>query len=226
MECLLAFVVVAVVLSLIGFGWAQEKKRREELLAWTSAHNLRFNPDKEYNYDDRLPGFKCLKQGSNRYAYNIISGEWDGRTLLAFDYHYETHSTDSKGRHQTHHHHFSSVLLRSDLTLKPLVIRAENLFDKLAGFVGFDDIDFESAEFSRMFYVSSPDRRWAYDVLHPRTMQFLLDSPRFSIEFDTGSVMAWRSGRMDVANREAAIRVIDGILDGLPEYVRQQAKLS
>ena len=41
-------------------------------------------------------------------------------------------------------------------------------------FFGHDDIDFESAEFSRNFYVKSSDRKWAFDILHARAMEFLL----------------------------------------------------
>ncbi|MCZ6810529.1 MAG: hypothetical protein O7D97_00875, partial [Planctomycetota bacterium] len=65
-----------------------------------------------------------------------------------------------------------------------LLIRREGMFDKLAGAFGFDDIDFESAEFSKRFYVKSPDKRFAYDVIHPRMMEFLLggDPPTVDIE--------------------------------------------
>ena len=43
---------------------------------------------------------------------------------------------------------------------------------------------FESAEFSRRFHVSSPDKRFAYDVIDPRMMEFLLrgDPPTVDIE--------------------------------------------
>lgn len=214
--------VVAAVIAAIVFGVIQERKRREALRAWVQRHGLQFNPDHDHSFDERFAEFDCLRQGRNRYAYNIITGDWQGRALSAFDYHYETTSTDAKGRTQTHHHHFSAVMLRANLPLKPLIIRTEHLFDKLAGAFGFDDIDFESAEFSRRFHVKSPDRRWAYDVLHQRTMELLLDSPRFSIEFDRQHVIAWRSGRFSTADREAAIALIDGVLDALPDYVRKQ----
>lgn len=217
------FFVAAVVgiIFLVIHSKKKEQQRNNALAAWCARHQFSLNPSRDHAFDEMFPEFACLRGGSNRYAYNIINGRWDGRDLIAFDYHYETHSTDSKGRSQTHHHHFSAVMLRTDLTLKPLVIRAENLFDKIAGVFGFDDIDFESAEFSRRFCVKSPDRRWAYDVLHPRAIQFLLDSPKFSIELDGRYVMAWRGGRFSVADREAALRVIDGLLDQLPAYVRE-----
>lgn len=92
-------------------------------------------------------------------------------------------------------------------------------------FFGVDDIDFESAQFSREFRVKSPDKKWAYDVLHQRTMEFLLSNPRFSIEFDTEHVICWRNRRFNLQTRESAIGVAEGILDRLPEYlIRERRK--
>ncbi len=67
-----------------------------------------------------------------------------------------------------------------------LLIRREGLFDKLAGAFGFDDIDFESVEFSRRFHVKSPDKRFAYDVIHARMMEFLLAGEAAAIDIECG----------------------------------------
>jgi len=215
-----------VVVALVVFGILQAKKRREALMAWASSNGLRYTRHKDHSFDERFAEFNCLRQGDNRYAYNICSGKLRGRGILAFDYHYETTSRDSDGKRSTTHHHFSAVIVRANLPLKPLMIRSENIFDRIGSAFGFDDIDFESAEFSRKFHVSAPDRRWAYDVLHTRTMQFLLEQPRHSIEFDSRYVIAWRSGRKSKPeDHEMAFELIEGILDRLPEYVKQQQQM-
>ncbi|GAB4313987.1 MAG: hypothetical protein Kow0059_05470 [Candidatus Sumerlaeia bacterium] len=212
------FVVGLLVVSIL-----QSIRRRKELAAWAAANGLSFSAAHEYGVEGRHPGFRCLRRGSNRFAYNLLRGTWRSRPFEGFDYHYETYTTDSKGRRQTHHHHFSCVVLGSPVPLKPLFIRPEGFWDKLAEFVGADDIDFESAEFSRTFYVKSPDRRWAYDVIHPRAMEFLLAQPRFSIEFDAGAVIAWLDRRFSPGEFAAAADVIHGLLERLPGYlVRQQ----
>jgi hypothetical protein len=58
-----------------------------------------------------------------------------------------------------------------------LEVRPEGFGDTLKAMVGLDDIDFESEEFSRRFYVTSGDRKFAYDVIHPKMMEFLLARP-------------------------------------------------
>jgi len=112
--------------------------------------------------EERFPNFTCLQEGSNRYACNIMQGTDAGHGVCAFDYHYETYSTDSKGNRTTYHYNFSVVIISTGLPLKPLSIRRETFFDKVGAFLGCEDINFESAEFSRAFFVKSPDRRWAF----------------------------------------------------------------
>jgi hypothetical protein len=105
-----------------------------------------------------------------------------------------------------------------------LFVRPEGIWDKITEFIGFDDIDFESAEFSRKFYVKAEDKRWAYDVIHPRVMEFLLAAPRFPIQFGPDCVIAYRGSTFSTLDFESAAGVIGGILDRLPEYLVKQQK--
>jgi hypothetical protein len=116
------------------------------------------------------------------------------------------------------------VILASDVALLPLTIRPEGFLDKVGEFFGFDDIDFESAEFSRRFHVSAGDRKWAFDVLHARAIEFLLASPVFTIVLDRGAVCAYRSSTFRVEEFRQAAEVAAGLLDRLPEYVLRERR--
>jgi hypothetical protein len=208
------------VAALIGVVVWFSAKRKKELATWASNAGLVFSSGADHSFDNRYPQFGCLRRGHSRCAYNIATGQWNGRPLEAFDYRYVT----GQGKDRTTHT-FSAIILGSSLPLKPLHIRSENVLDKLTEFFGADDIDFESDRFSREFHVKSSDKKWAYDVLHQRTMEFLLERPKFSIEFDTHRIICWRNRRFDLQMREDAIGVVEGILDRLPEYViREQGR--
>jgi len=209
------FLVIGAVLVGVAFWWSA--KRRKELAAWASAKGLAFRPGRDGSFDERYRAFDCLRRGHSRAAFNIAEGDWNGRRVTAFDYRYVTGSGKNR---QTHH--FSAIVLGCGVALQPMRIRPENLFDRFTEFFGLDDIDFESAEFSREFHVKAPDKRWAYDVLHQRTMEFLLSMPRFSIQFDDRCAIAWRNRRFNTEAFESAIGVVEGILDRLPEYVVRQ----
>lgn len=209
---------IAVVAALV-FGAAGRRKRQAALEAWATARGWHYTHGEVSSIEQRFAVFSDFTTGSRRYGYNVIRGEEQEREVWAFDYHYETYSHGKHGR-QTHHHHFSAVVLHTRLLLKPLSIRNENFFDKLTQAVGFDDIDFESAEFSREFWVKAEDKRWAFDVLHQDTMEFLLGAPRFQMRFSGPWVLVRRNGLLDAATYDEALAVAHGVLDRIPSDLR------
>jgi hypothetical protein len=221
------FIVFAIIIAVaIYYNHKRAEQRKKELSAWASTNNLSFDPDRRYGLDDEFNEFGVLRKGSDRYGYNFLEGTLREYGFLGFDYHYETHSTDSKGRRQTHHHRFSAVILESKIPLKPLIIRPEGVFDKLKDFFGYNDIDFESAEFSKEFHVSAKDERWAYDVLHARAIEFLMAQTRYTIVFDRHHIIAYRGSRFFSSEDFAdSANVVIGLLERLPEYVIQQQKI-
>lgn len=224
MQILIVILILAVMAALAIHQYYHGQQRKKDLMALAARYGWQFDPGKAHDIDARFGAFACLSEGSNRYAYNILQGAYQKRRLCAFDYHYETYSTDGKGHRQTHHHYFSAAVLQVDLPLKPLVIRPEGWFDKVTEFFGMDDIDFESNRFSREFYVTSPDRRWAFDVIHQATMEFLLAAPRFTIELAGPRVIVYRSTCFDPDEFEHALQVSTGIIDRLPNYLLREWK--
>ncbi|GAG15661.1 unnamed protein product, partial [marine sediment metagenome] len=114
------------------------------------------------------------------------------------------------------------LVIQSLLPLEPLYLRPENIFDRVTDFFGYDDIDFESAEFSRQFFVKARDKRWAYDILHQRMIEYLLEAPKFHIQFDAREIMTWRNKRFSEQDFDDAFTLIQGTLSRLPEYVKKQ----
>ena len=115
-------------------------------------------------------------------------------------------------------------MIDAGLPLKPLLIRPEGFFDKVTEFFGYADIDFESAEFSRSFFVKSLDKKWAFDVISQKTMEFMLAQPRFTMYFGNPSITVCRNKRLGVKDIETAWGLIAGILDRLPQYLLREFK--
>ena len=214
-ETSLFVVGIAIVVILIFQSFAIQ--RRKKLAAYAKSKGWQFSFAKDTKLKNRYPSFKCLHRGHTRYAFNIMQGVKDKRNITAFDYHYVT----GHGK-QRSVHHFSALVLQSPVPLKSLYIRPEHIFDKMSDFFGFNDIDFESAEFSRKFYVKAQDRRWAYDVIHQRTIEYLLKAPKFHIQFDTKEIIAWRNNRFTVQDFDDAFDLIQELLSRLPDYVKKQ----
>jgi len=223
MDAIIIFLLFgALVVAGIIYGILAAKKRREELAALAARLGMNFNPEKDRALASQFGFLDKLAQGSNRYAFNVLSGRYRQQDVLAFDYHYETHSTDSKGRHQTHHHHFSFFILILPRSFPELTIVREGVFSKIAQAFGYDDIDFESAEFSRTFCVRSKDKRFAYDVCHAQMMEYLLANRDLSIEIEGRALALAFGARLSAEQIEFNLQRMLEIRSRLPEYLFAQ----
>jgi hypothetical protein len=164
---------------------------------------------------------KQLDQGDNRYATNVLSGTYQQYEVLAFDYHYQTYYYDKNGRH-TEHHWFSFFILTLPVSFPDLTIRRENFFTKVAEVFGYQDIKFESAEFSKTFLVRSPDKKFAYDVCNVKMMEYLLANRDLSIEIENEVIALVTGARLAVEQFELNLQRLIEIRSRLPEYLFTQ----
>jgi hypothetical protein len=182
------FVIVAAVLAYVGY--QQRKRRREEMGQLAAALGWQFVAENDYSHDEEYAHFEIFRHGHSRYAYNTLFGAVDvgGRACRAKmgDFHYQVTTHNNKGS-STRTYRFSYLIIDLPyLNLPTLFIRREGMFDALSRAFGFDDIDFESVEFSKRFYVKSSDKRFAYDVIHPAMMEYLLSSEPPTIDMEEG----------------------------------------
>jgi hypothetical protein len=216
---LIFILVAAIIIAAVIYGAIAARKRREEIAALALRLGLSFRLDHDHSLASRFGFLNALAQGSNRYAFNILSGGYQGYEVLVFDYHYETHSTNSKGQRQTHHHYFSFFILMLPQSFPELRITREGLLSKVAQVFGYDDIDFESAEFSRTFCVRSKDKKFAYDVCHVQMMEYLLANRDLSLEIEDRALALAFGSRLSAMEIQANLRRLIEIRSRLPEYL-------
>lgn len=174
------FCAVVAILLVGGFISHRQQQERQQALGYL-AYQLgwQFNPNRIYELDETYDAFGIFSRGESRYGYNTARGmltidqtEWPA---VMGDYHYKTTSGTGKKRTTTTHLFSYLVVELPFETASSLKIRQEQFYDRVASFIGFDDIDFEWAEFSDRFHVKSSNKRFAYDVINPLMMEFLLD---------------------------------------------------
>ena len=218
------FLIVAVLaIAVIGaiYGAIRARKRLEGLFELAQRLGLNFSAAEDYGLADRYGFLKQLAQGENRYARNVLSGTWQQNRVLAFDFHYETYSQGKSGR-QTHHHWFSFFILTLPAVFPDLTIRRENFFTKVAEVFGYQDIKFESAEFSKAFCVRSPDKKFAYDVCNAKMMEYLLANRDLSVEIENQVLALAFNTCLSVEQVESNLQRLVEIRSRLPEYLFAQ----
>ncbi len=229
----LKFILVIAVIAIFGvigyFAWLAEKKRREAMAALARRLGWRFDPSHDRSHDEQYAHFEIFRRGRSRAAHNTLTGEVeiDGRHWPAKmgDFTYKVKRHTGKSTH-TKTYRFSYLILHLPFASVPDVfIRREGLFDKLADAFGFDDIDFESAEFSRRFHVKSSDKRFAYDVIHPQMMEFLMADDSREIDIENGRCcMSDGRHRWEPQEFEERLLWIRQFFDLWPEHVTAQLR--
>jgi hypothetical protein len=215
---IMPFVVVAVLVVIVIstiYSIIQARKRREGLFELAQRLGLDFSVKKDYQMADRFGFLKQFDQGRDRYAANVISGIYQQNEILAFDYHYTTGS----GKNQQEHYFGFFILTVPKSQFAQLTIRPEGFFDRVAEAFGFQDIQFESAEFSKAFCVRSLDKRFAYDVCNAKMMEYLLANRDLSIEIDNDVIALVFNRRIAVEQFETNLQRLVEIRSSLPEYL-------
>jgi hypothetical protein len=198
--------------------YKREQQRVASLAALAASKGWQFSAVDPFGLVERWDG-DPFGNGYDRAASNVVSGELDGRPVIAFDYEYKEDSTDSKGNRSTTTYRYAVCALAMPCPLPSLAVTPEGLFSRLGNMLGMEDIELESEDFNRTFRVRCDDRKLAMDVLPPRTMQLLLSAGKMHFRFAGRDILSWEDGRLlpvDVLNRTA---VLAGVVAGVPEFV-------
>jgi hypothetical protein len=202
--------IVVVILRLLA-----AHRRRKTLAEFAIREGFEFIPDPGPLHE-KYAAFEPFETGRGWKSTNLLHRRAGKTRWEMFDYKY---STGSGKNRRTHYR--GIVAANVEIDFPQLAIRPEGLLDRLAGVVGFDDIDFESAEFSRRYFVKSSDRKAAYDIIHPRMMEFLLAQPDAHWQVLGTSVVLAHSRHYEPEEMLARMRSISQFLELVPEFVRQ-----
>ena len=215
---LLLFLGVTVVASVAVVGFLMEQKRRERLMQFALKRGWQYTAEVPA-LCDRWPGTPFGK-GDHPRARNVLSGTESGRPFTAFDYTYETHSTDSKGNRTTTTHRWAVTVVPMQGYLGRVEVQRESALDRMAGAVGLvQDIDLESEAFNRKFRVSATSPKLASDVLTPRTMQYLLAMDAESWRTCGSDLVGFAEGRLDPVEVVKTCAVLGTVNAGIPSFV-------
>jgi len=209
---IIGFVALFIVIGV--FGYISSMKRRQAMMALATRLGLNFYPGKDRDMARRYRFLDKLRAGRDRYAFNTLSGGYQDNDVTVFDYHYKTGSGKD-----THHHYLSFFLLKMPVIFPELVIVREGLLSKIGQALGYDDIDFESHEFSRKFCVRSKDKKFAYDVCNALMIEYLLSNDDLSIEIENNILAISFNRRLSPERIEPNLNRLIAVRSLLPDYL-------
>jgi hypothetical protein len=213
--CLFVLPFAALVGVFIYLGFRNARLRREACLRLATELGFQYYETDPWNLAQRYGTLSLFSSGHSRKASNVFTGTLDARPVVLCDYQYETGS----GKDETTHR-FQAAVLELPILAPRLEVRRESVLDRIAEWVGHQDLHFESEEFSRRYHVKCTVPKFAYDILHERLIAYLLglgDMPH--IEMCGELLLLYCDGAGDVAKFRRLLDVGQHVIGSIPGYV-------
>ncbi len=211
-------IFAAVLLGIAAFSIVASAKRRKALEELARRLGFSFESD-SFDGDTaaaQYHGFDPFGRGRARRASNLLRGRRGDVEFELFDYRFTTGSGKNKKMHR-----YGIIAARVPMHFTKLRIRPEGVFDKLVAFAGFDDINFESHEFSARYHVACDDRQFAYQLIHPQAIEHLLRCPPLHWQLSGGVIVLHRSGAFKPEDMPRAMEAVEGFMKTIPPFVRE-----
>jgi hypothetical protein len=220
MEAALLVVGVLVVIAAVVFSYYRKKKRREQLAAFAWKNGFQFSASDTHELLSL--DFKLFSMGDGRGCENVMWGDLEGIAVKAADYWYYTESSDSKGRNSKSYRHFSVVVADISAYLPHVIVTRENVFTRVADYLSFRDIEFESEEFNRSFQVKADDRAFAFKLIDARVMNWMMSTDgRFAFEVSGPNLLVY-SRRVRPSELVPLFGTAKEFHDRIPRLVRSE----
>ncbi|MFC4333682.1 hypothetical protein [Salininema proteolyticum] len=202
----MSFIIFVIMILLAGglfwlFWWLRQKKIRE-YRAWAAQYGYHYEPS-----DNSVVNFSTgdpFQEGRGRTGQDVFRGQYRGMHVIFFQYNYTTGSGKNS---ETHYNQVVAIGLPAP---RPrLDIGHEGWFSRKFQ----KDIDFENQAFNDRYRIMSENRRFAFDIIHARTMEWMMADQRAlsnQWRFEGPWLMTWRAGEL---NLQEVFPYLDFLID-------------
>lgn len=188
---------------------------------WAKKAGWRYSPEGNQQIPRKYAFLDRFQEGFDREAHHVLQGTWRGYDASAFEYQYTTSTTDSDGEETEFTHHIGVILIELERAFPELRIYPENFLSRIGQFLGGNDIDFESIEFSKAFTVHSDDRKFAYDFCNTGMMTYLLQHRSTALELDRRTLAVFHDRYLKLEDLELMLNHLVAMREQMPEYLFQ-----
>jgi hypothetical protein len=198
--------------------------RRQALARVAVQYGMQYSD--EAPYDLLTQDFRLFRQGDGRGCEHVLSGRWQDLPVTEADYWYYKRTSDGQGGGGRSYRSFSIVIAELAATVPYVWVRKETTFTKLAGHLGFHDIQFGYEDFDRQFKVTASDKEFVAKLIDPAMIQWLLSTGgQFAFEIQ-GSRLLVSCRPLPATGLGPLFDTAKGFTDHIPELVWADYKTS
>jgi hypothetical protein len=213
----LMWVFLVVVAGGLLTAWNSKQRQTEvvRLSRWATQRGWSYRPNAP-ELTTRWSGPPFVGRGQ---VTDVFSGLINGLPFTAFDYSW----TSESGEHSTTYH-YPVVTMPLPAALPLLWVLPQNAANQLSNPLGAGDITFESAAFNDTFMVSSDNDRYAYAVVHPRMMEYLMGCPfaGWGVRIEGNNVIFFGHGPQRPDGIASTASWLAGFVSLIPGHVYDQ----
>jgi|SRR5580704_12517687 hypothetical protein len=162
------FVVFFIFVVVVGFvSYFSGRQRIRDIATFAAAHGLQVIGN---DWDLGDCGFSLFREGSRRYWYNVLRGQWNSLPVSYCDYSYVV--SDGKNQNTVS---FSNVIATIGAQMPQVTVSPRGAIGTLAErSIGAPGIRFESIDFNDRFDVHSNDDAFAVELIDAQMIETLL----------------------------------------------------
>lgn len=216
---LIAVVVFVIIGVVLVYQHLAHKKKVAEFTAYAAQRGWHYT-EKDNSLVDRYEGTP-FGVGHTWRARHVLRGRHRDRDMVAFEYVFKE-TTGSGDDRRTETYYFTVVALDTPAPRPKLEVTREGLGRKLLGWVGIRDLQLESEEFNKTFHIKTEDDKFAYDILHPRMMEWMLADHRTRttpFRFERADLLTWLTGETKLSTVDYLLEYVCDVLDRTPSFV-------
>ena len=217
MKPLLLGGAVLVALAVGSVSAIRRRQRRLGVAGFARKFNFSHHPHDPFSllWDYNFPLFEM---GDGRGCENVVWGEWKGLPFRETDYWYYEEATNRKGNMRTYRR-FNAVVIDIPAYLPRVTVSREGIGSLLASGIGWRDIQFESEDFNRTFEVRAEDPEFAFKLIDPGMMHWMLSTDDiFGFQFYGSAILVW-SRRLRPTELFPLIGTAKEMYDHIPRLV-------
>lgn len=186
------FLFIALVAGGIFLGlYVWEKQRTEKMRLAAAEMDLPFYAVGESSLLGDFLGFPLFSTGSARKIKNVLYGKTSDVEVALFDYQYTI-----GGKHRRTYKQTVASIRSPQLDSPEFALRPENLFDKIGGVVGYQDIDFEShPRFSDRYILRGSGEYGIRRLFRDEILAFFESQPGLSVEAYGQRIVFYREAK-------------------------------
>lgn len=215
----LAMVAVIVVLHRI------EKARRRGLQVEADRLGLKYSYYDPYSIAMIFSHMNHFSQGINKYAFNVVHGQYKGHLVLDFDFHYALEPQKKRRNQPADSQVLSVMALMLPVHFPALLIRPRVMMDRFPDpGEAFVEVPVDSVAFSSAYVARATDAAFGAAVCHPDMLDYVVKHPGLSVEINGNSMVVHLAEILEPERLESQLNRLLEVYELIPEALFEAAR--